>query len=161
MYQHGQGVKQNDAIAVAWYRFADDQGNTDGDNNLRNLCVDLEQRCDETCDKSAPVNDPALERIQRRADIRDLRTKIASLETDALQDEISANQLANIGTNSEHAQNNYIAIGIAKVQNSIGMVVGVPARVQAPALHQEATVLREKLAQLERLEQSSADVRAP
>jgi TPR repeat protein len=161
MYQHGQGVEQDDAIAVAWYRFAADQGNTDGDNNLRDLCVDLEQREDETCDKSVPVDDPAVELVQRRADIRDLRNKIASLETDALQDEISANQLANIGSNSRHLQNNQIALGIAKVQNSIGTVVGTPARLQAPALHQQAAVLREKLAQLESLDQSSADVRAP
>jgi len=161
MYQHGQGVKEDEAIAVAWYRFAADQGNADGNNNLQNLCVDLERREDEMCDKSVLVDDPAVELVRRRADIRDLRNKIASLETDALQDEMSANQLANIGSNSQHLQNNQIALGIAKVQNSVGAVVGTPARLQAPVLHQEAAVLREKLAQLERLDQTSADVQAP
>jgi TPR repeat protein len=161
MYQYGQGVEQDDAVAVAWYRLSDDQGNTDGDSNLRNLCVDLEQGGDELCQSGAPVNDPAIELVRRRASIRDLRNKITGLETDALQDEMNADELANMGTNSKHAQNNVIGRGITKFFDSVGTVVGVPARVQAPILRQQAALLREQLAQLERLDQLSSNALAP
>jgi len=158
MYQYGQGVKQDDAMAVAWYRLSDDQGNTDGDSNLRNLCVDLEQRGDELCHSGAPVNDPVIELVQRRVSIQDLRNKIAGLETDALQDEMNAAELANMGTNSKHAHDNVIGRGITKFFDAIGTAVGTPARVQAPILRQQAAFLREQLAQLERLDQLSSNI---
>jgi TPR repeat protein len=161
MYQYGQGVKQDDALAVAWYRLSDNLGNTDADTNLRNLCVDLEQRGDELCDSGAPVNDRAIELVQRRVSIRDLRNKITGLETDALQDEMNADELANMGTNSKHAHDNVIGRGITKFFDSVGTVVGAPARVQAPILRQQAALLREQLAQLERLDQLSRNVPAP
>src|SRR3984957_8796399 len=161
MYQYGQGVKQDDAMAVAWYRLSDDQGNTDADINLRSLCVDLEQRGDELCHSGPPVSDSSIELVQRRASIRDLRNKITGLETDALQDEMNANGLANMGTDSKHAKNTVIGRGITKFFDSIGSVVATPARVQAPVLHQQAALLREQLAQLERLDQLSSNVLVP
>jgi hypothetical protein len=161
MYQYGQGVKQDDAMAVAWYRLSHDQGNTDGTHNLQDLCADLEQRGSELCDSDASVNDPAIEIVQRRARIRDLRAQISGLETDALQDDISANELANMGKNGKHKKNNGITQGITKTMDAIGTVVGTPARLQAPTLREEAARLREELAQLESLDQYSANLPAP
>ena len=109
----------------------------------------------------APVNDPAIEMVQRRARIRDLRAQISGLETDALQDDISANELANMGKNGKHKKDNGITEGITKVIDGVGTVVGAPARLQAPTLREEAARLREELAQLESLDQSSANVPAP
>jgi TPR repeat protein len=161
MYQHGQGVKQDTAEAVAWYRLANDQGNTEGANNLRDLCADLERRDDELCDSADSVNDPAIETVQRRARILDLRAQITGLETDALQEDMSANELANMGEHGKHKNDNAITKGITKTMDAIGTVVGVPARLQAPTLREKAAHLREELAQLEILDQSSANAPAP
>jgi TPR repeat protein len=156
MYQHGQGVTQDNARAVAWYRLANNQGNTEGRNNLRDLCADLELRDDEPCDSSDSVNDPAIETVQRRARILDLRAQITGLETDALQDDISAHELANMGENGKHKNDNAITQGITKTMDAIGTVVGAPTGLQAATLREEAAHLREELAQLQSLDQSSA-----
>ncbi|HEX4151111.1 MAG TPA: tetratricopeptide repeat protein, partial [Steroidobacteraceae bacterium] len=161
MYRHGQGVTQDDAIAVWWYRLADAQGISDADLNLRDVCSDHEQRGDELCDLAVPVHDPALELVQRRTTIRDLRDKIASLETDALQDDMHANHLANVGTDSPHAQDNVVGRGLTKFFDALGTAAGTPSRLLAPKAREDAARLREQLAQLESLDQSAANVPAP
>jgi TPR repeat protein len=161
MYQHGEGVKADNAEAVAWYRLSADQGNTNGKDNLADLCVDLYQSGNKLCHSDVSVNDPALEMVQRRARIRDLRAQISGLETDALQDDISANELANMGKNGKHKKDNGITEGITRVMDGVGTVVGAPARLQAPTLRDEAARLREELAQLESLDQSSTNAAAP
>jgi hypothetical protein len=162
MYQFGRGVEQSDAEAVAWYRLSADQGSTDGKNNLRDFCVDLEQRGDELCDSgNSSVNDPALEMVQRRTRIRDLRAQISGLETDALQDDISAEELANMGKNGKAKKNNSITKGITRVFDAAGTVLAVSPRIDAANCRTQAAGLREELAELESLDQSSANVPAP
>jgi polyhydroxyalkanoate synthesis regulator phasin len=151
----------DNAIAVAWYRLSADQGNTSGNDNLRDLCADLYESGNKLCHSDAPVNDPAIEMVQRRARIRDLRAQITSLETDALQDDTNADELANMGKNGKPMKNNGITRGITKVMDGLGTVVSVPARLQAPTLREQAARLREELAQLESLDQSAANVPAP
>jgi hypothetical protein len=161
-YQHGQGVLQADGKAVAWYRLSADQGNTNGSNDLRDLCADLYQAGNRLCHLDNPVNDPALEVVQRRAQIRDLRAQITGLETDALQDEANADELSNMGKNSKHKKDNPIGNGLTKVFDGIGTAASAPARIQAPVLREQTDRLREQLAQLESLDQASAaNVPAP
>jgi TPR repeat protein len=157
MYQHGQGVKQDIAKAVAWYRLANDQGNVQGSSNLRAVCADLERNDDDLCESSDTVNDPPIETVQRRARISELRAQITGLETDALQDDVRANDLANMGENGQHKNDNAITRGITKTMDAIGTVVGTPTRLQAPALRAQAARLREELAKLQSLDQASAD----
>ena len=66
-----------------------------------------------------------------------------------------------MGKNSKHKKDNAIANHITKAMDAVGTVVGVPARLQAPILRAEAARLREALAELESLDQSSANVPAP
>ena len=99
--------------------------------------------------------------VRRRVRMSDLRAQITGLETDALQDDITANELAHMGENGKHKKNNAITKGITKFMDAVGTVAGVPARLQAPALREEAARLREELAQVESLDQSSANVPAP
>jgi TPR repeat protein len=162
MYQHGQGVEQDNVRAIAWYRLSRDQGNTEGSNNLVNLCVDLEQSGSALCKLDPPVNDPALILVQRRVRIRELRAQITGLETDALQDDVNAQELANMGKNGKPMKkNNSITRGITKTLDAVGTVAGTPARLQAPELRQEAARLRLELAQLESLDQSSTNIPLP
>jgi len=145
---------------VAWYRLSADQGNKTGDNNLHNLCFDLDRSHNHLCHLDTVVNDPAVALVQRRATIVHLENKITGLETDALQDEMDADHLANMGDN-KHAPNNAIARGINNFMDSVGTVMGTPARVQAPQLRQEAAVLREQLAELKREDQLASNVLPP
>jgi TPR repeat protein len=161
MYRHGQGVTQDDAIAVWWYRLADAQGISDADLNLRDVCNDHEQRGDELCDLAAPVHDPALELVQRRTTIRDLRAQIVGLETDALQDDMEANHLASAGTDSAHKKDNVIGRGLTKFFDGMGTVAGTPSRLLASQASANVAILRAKLAQLESLDQSAANIPAP
>ena len=166
MYQHGQGVEQSDAKAVAWYDLSAEQGNVVGRNNLSNLCWDLKLSGNTLCRaNNTPVTDPALEVVQRRAQIRYLRAQITGLETDALQDEMEANHLANMGKNAKPKKNNSISRdvtkGITKTMDGFGTVLGTPARVQAPQLREEVARLRQELAQLQSLDQSSTNIPAP
>jgi TPR repeat protein len=158
MYQYGEGVKADDATAVAMYRLSADQGNTSGEDNLRDLCVDLGESGDKLCHSdNITVSDPAIELIQRRANIRDLRAQITGLETDALQDDISAEDLANMGKNGK-GKNNGITKSITKVMDGVGTALSVNPRLDAANRREQAARLREELAQLESLDQSSANV---
>jgi TPR repeat protein len=150
-------VKQDIAKAVAWYRLANDQGNTEGSNNLRDVCADLELNDDDLCESSDTVNDPAIETVQRRARIQDLRAQITGLETDAVQDDISNNDLSHMGEHGKHKNDNAITKGITKTMDAIGTAVGAPTRVQAATLREKAAQLREELAQLQSLDQASAN----
>jgi TPR repeat protein len=153
MYQFGQGVKPDDAEALAWYQLSADQGNARGQNNLSALQEDLEVNGDSA---DGPVNDPVLEMVQRRARIRDLRAQITGLETDALAEDNSADDLAHMGNNGKNKNG-----GIAKAMNALGTVVGEKPRVDAAESREEAARLREELARLESLDQTSANVLAP
>lgn len=160
MYQFGRGVPQDNAIAVAWYSLSDAGGNKTGGNNLSDLCVDLDQSHNHLCHLDAPVNDPAVVLVQRRAQIRDLRAQIIGLETDALQDDMSADHLANMGKNGKSKKNG-ITKSITKVMDGVGTALSVNPRLDAANRREQAARLREELAQLERLDQSSANVPPP
>ncbi len=161
MYQYGEGVPADNAIAITLYRLSADQGNTSGDDNLRDLCVDLYQSGSKLCDSgNATVSDPAIEMIQRRAQIRDLRAQIIGLETDALQDDISSDDLANMGKNGKGKKNG-ITRSITKVMDGVGTALSVNPRLDAASRREQAARLREELAQLESLDQSSANVPPP
>jgi hypothetical protein len=95
--------------------------------------------------------------IQRRAQIRDLRAQIIGLETDALQDDISADHLANMGKNGKGKKKN----GITKVMDEVGAALSVNPRLDAANRREQAARLREELAQLEGLDQSSANLPPP
>jgi hypothetical protein len=159
MYQYGQGVKPDEARADAWYRLSADQGNVRGQNNLHDLEEDVEERGG-TYSESArdPVDDAAIEIVQRRARIRDLRAQITGLETDALAQDSSADELANMGKNGKHKKNNGVTNGITKVMDAFGTVLSVDPRLDAAKSREQAARLREELARLEALDQSSASV---
>lgn len=154
MYQYGQGVKPNDANAEAWYQLSADQGNTRGQNNLSALRELEEDGGGESANE--PLSDSVIEIVQRRARIRELRAQITGLETDALADENSADQLAHMGNNGKKKNG-----GIAKMMDAIGTVAGVQPRVNAAKYRDEEVPLREELARLASLDQSSANVPAP
>ena len=148
-------MKPDDAKAVAWYRLAADQGNVHGKNNLEAFEDELKERGFwESANE--PVSDAAIEMVQRRAHIRDLRAQIAGLETDALAQENSADELANMGDNGKKKND-----PIAKVMDAFGTVVGVKPLLDAAKSREEAARLREELARLEYLDQSSANVPVP
>ncbi len=162
MYQYGEGVPADNAIAVTLYQLSADQGNTSGKDNLSDLCVDLYQSGDKLCHSdNISVSDPAIEMIQRRAQIRDLRAQIIGLETDALQDDMSADDLANMGKNGKGKKKNDITKSITKVMDGVGTALSVNPRLDAANRREQAARLREELAQLERLDQSSANVPPP
>ena len=154
IYQYGQGVKPNDANAEAWYQLSADQGNVRGQNNLSALQEELDE---DGGGESAnePVNDPAIEIVQRRARIRDLRAQITGLETDALAEDNSADELAHMGNNGKKNGS------IAKVMDAFGTVVSEKPRLDASQLREQAASLRVELARLESLDKSSANVLVP
>jgi TPR repeat protein len=86
MYQYGQGVKQDDAEALAWYQLSADQGNTHGQNNLQAFTNDLQYAAGGVWSNatSEVVNYSALKEAQRWPEIRDLRPRITGLESDAV-----------------------------------------------------------------------------
>jgi TPR repeat protein len=155
MYQYGQGVKPDDAKGVAWYRLAADQGNVHGKNNLEAFEDELKERGFwESANE--PVSDAAIEMVQRRARIWDLCAQITGLETDAVAQENSADELANMGNNGKKKND-----PIAKVMDAFGTVVGVKPLLDAAKSREEAARLREELVRLEYLDQSSANVPVP
>jgi len=157
MYQYGQGVKPDDAKAVAWYRLAADQGNVHGKNNLEAFKDELEERGGGFWESAnEPVSDAAIEMVQRRARIRDLRAQITGLETDALAQENSADELANMGNNGKKKNG-----AIAKVMDAFGTVVGAKPLLDAAKSREEAARLREELAKIENQDKFSAGVPAP
>lgn len=161
MYQYGEGMPADNATAVTLYRLSSDQGNKDGDDNLRDLCVDLYQSGDKLCHSGNDIrSDPAIEMILRRAQMRDLRAQIIGLETDALQDDMSADHLANMGKNDK-SEKNGITKSITKVMDGVGTTLSVSPRLDAANRREQAARLREELTQLESLDQSSANVPPP
>ncbi|MFZ3266165.1 MAG: hypothetical protein WA172_19320 [Terriglobales bacterium] len=83
------------------------------------------------------------------------------LETDALQDDISADDLANMGKNGKGKKKNGITKSITKVMDGVGTALSVNPRLDAANRRGQAARLREELAQLESLDQSSANVPPP
>jgi TPR repeat protein len=157
MYQYGQGVEQNDAMAVAWYRLAKDQGSVSGENNLHAFKEELEDRCSGCWDSAnQPVKDAAIEMVQRRVRIRELRAQIIGLETDALAEDNSADELAHMGNNGKQKNG-----GIAKAMDALGTVVGEKPRLDAAKSREEGVPLREEPARLESLDNSSANAVVP
>jgi hypothetical protein len=78
------------------------------------------------------------------------------LETDALEEDNSADELAHMGNNGKKKNG-----GIAKAMNAFGTVVGEKPRFDASKSREEAARLRQELARLEDLDQSSANVPVP
>ena len=155
MYQYGQGVKPNDSNAEAWYQLSADQGNIQGQNNLSALQEELEDG-DGGESSDEPVNDPVIEIVQRRARIRVLRAQITGLETDALAEDNSADDLAHMGNNGKKKNG-----GIAKVMDAFGTVLSEKPRLEASQFREQAARMREELATLESLDQSNANVLVP
>ncbi|MGH9712591.1 MAG: hypothetical protein ACRD5M_04750 [Candidatus Acidiferrales bacterium] len=142
---------------VAWYRLSADQGNIRGENNLHALEVDLEESGGGSLEfANQPVSDPVLEMVQRRARMRDLRAQITGLQTDALAEDNSADELAHMGNNGKQKDG-----AIAKAMDALGTVVGEKSRLNASQSREQAARLREELARLEILDQSSANVPVP
>jgi TPR repeat protein len=154
MYQFGQGVQQDDARAVAWYSLSADRGSLHGQNNLQAFRYELEDRGEGVWEAAnARVNDAAIARAQRWADIQDLRARITGLESDAVQNDLTADQLEGKGKKDNS--------GVAKVINALGTVGAVKFRVEAEKYRVEAARLREQLARLENQDQASASVPQP
>jgi hypothetical protein len=99
--------------------------------------------------------------VQRRARIRDLRAQIGGLETDALTEENSADELANMGKNGKSKKNNGITKGVTKVMDAFGTVLSVDPRIDAAKSREQAARLREELAKLESLDRASARILEP
>jgi hypothetical protein len=147
-------LQNSDAEALAWYQLSADQGNARGQNNLAELQDDLEDSGEESANE--PVSDPVIEMVQRRARIRALRAQITGLETDALAEDDSADDLAHMGNNGKNKNG-----GIAKAMNALGTVVGEKPRVDAAESRAQAARLSEELARLESLDQTSVNVLVP
>jgi hypothetical protein len=94
--------------------------------------------------------------VQRRARIRDLRAQITGLETDGLAEDNSADELAHMGNNGRQKDG-----AIAKAMDAFGTVVGEKPRLEASQSREQAARLREELARLEYLDQSSGNFPAP
>jgi len=90
--------------------------------------------------------------VRRRARIRELRAQINGLETDAVQDDNSADELATMGKKND---------GVGKIMDAFGTFVGVKPRLDAAKYREQAARLREELARLESLDQSSANLSVP
>ena len=142
-YQYGQGVKQDDGEALAWYQLSAQQGNTHGQNNLQAFTDDLNYQGGGVWENAVneKVNDPAFLRAQRWADIRDLRARITGLESDAVQQDDLAAQLEGMGNGKKDA--------ISKTFRAMGSVGAVKFHVEAGKYRAEAARLREQLAKLE------------
>jgi hypothetical protein len=89
--------------------------------------------------------------------IRDLRAQITGLETDAVAQENSADELATMGKNGKGKEND----PITKAMDALGTVVGEKPRLDAEISREKAARLGEELGRLEILDQASANVSAP
>lgn len=74
---------------------------------------------------------------------------------------MSADKLANMGKNGKAKKENGITKSITKVMDGVGTVLSVNPRLDAANRREQAARLREELAQLESLDQSSANVPPP
>jgi hypothetical protein len=90
---------------------------------------------------SKHVDDPAFLRARNWAQIRDLRSRITGLESDALHQDELADQLEHTGNGNNNAIN--------KIFNAVGTVSAVTFHVEAAKYRAEAARLREQLAKLE------------
>jgi hypothetical protein len=152
MYQYGQGVKPDDAMALSWYQLAAGQGNIHGQRNLEDFTSDLEER-GAYQSATARVNDAALARAERWAKIDDLQRRIAGLAGDAQNQDDLAYQLERTGKGKSDA--------ITKIFNTIESVPATKYRFEAAKYRAEAAQLRAELAQIESENQSTASVTAP
>ena len=141
MYQYGQGVSQNDAEALRWYQLSADAGNSHGKNNLQAFTDDLDGRGVLENAINTKVDDPALLRAQRWADIRDLRARITGLESDAVNQDDLANQLENMDKGKKDF--------VSKTFKAMGNVGAVKFHLEAAKYRAEAARLRNELAKLE------------
>jgi hypothetical protein len=154
MYQFGQGVQEDDARAVTWYRMSADAGNRLGSRNLDAIKNVLDLRGDGLWDEANnTVTDAAIARAQLWTKIQDLQARIAGLEGDAQDQDDIANQLEHTGKGKNDA--------LTKVFNAMGSVGAVKYHVAAAKYRAEAASLREELAQIESQNQSTSIAPAP
>jgi hypothetical protein len=151
MYQFGQGVKQNNSDALAWYQLAADQGNVKGQNNLQLFSDELQDEGSNSAD--GPVDDAAIEQSRRWARSQYLRARIDGLEADALSQDSETNDLEHIGKDKNDA--------ISKVMDALGNAVSVSPRLQALKDREEASHLRDELAEIESQDRATASASAP
>jgi TPR repeat protein len=157
MFQFGQGVRPDEARAYAWYQLSADQGNVNGINNHHALEEDAEDRGGSFPQSARdPLDDAVIQMVQRRAQIRDLRAQITGLETDAVAQDNSADELAHMGDNGKKKDG-----VIAKAFDAFGTVVGQAPRFDAAKSRAQAALLRQKLAALETQDQASAIALVP
>jgi len=142
---------------VSWYRLAADQDDLNAKNNLRGIKEALKERGAGLWESAnQPVSDPVIEMVQRRARIRGLRAQITGLETDAVTEDNSADELAHMGNNGKQKDG-----AIAKMMDAIGTVAGQEPRLDAAQSREQAARLREELDRLESLDKSSASALFP
>jgi hypothetical protein len=130
-----------------------DQGNRHGIINLDFFTDELKERGSGVLESANTVTDAALAKAQRWANIRDLRSRINTLEADANHQDTLADDLEHTGKGSSG--------GVTKVINALGSVGAVKFRVEAAKYRAEAARLREELAGVENQNQFSADDSAP
>lgn len=152
MYQYGQGVQQDDSRAMTWYQLSAARGNINGRSNLEDFTTGLEEDGDYQ-NATLAVHDPAVDQAQRWADIQDLRGRIDAVESDAQYQEDIASQLEGMGKGKKDA--------VSKIFKGMGTVGAVKYHVLAAKDRDEAAGLRDQLARIENLSQSSAGAHAP
>ncbi len=143
MYQYGQGVKQDNGEALRWYELSAQTGNTRGQNNLQAFIDDLKYQRGAVLANAGneKIDDPALLRAQRLADIRDLRAQITGLESDAVEQDDVADQLKHMDKGKKDF--------VSKTFKAMGTAGAVKPHAEAAKDRAEAALLSEKLAKLE------------
>jgi uncharacterized protein YoxC len=114
-----------------------DAGNIRGQNNLKALREDLENRAVYGA-ADLPVTDPNIAVAQRWVKIQDLRSQINGLEGDAQEQEDLAYQLEHTGNGKDNT--------MTKLFNAVGSVPAGKYHAEAAKYRTEATRLREQLA---------------
>jgi hypothetical protein len=147
MYQFGQGVETDNAMALTWYGLAADQGNAKGANNLQILTDDLEDNGGDRQNATSPVSDAAITQAQRWTKIQDLHRRIDKAEADAIYQDDLVDQLTHTGKGKTGV--------VVNVMNAMGSVGAVKFRIDAEKYRAQATRLRDELAQLESQSPSS------
>jgi TPR repeat protein len=138
MYQFGIGVAPDYGEALAWYRLATDHGSKQGKENLAALSAKLHSAAEalwHTANASAQQEASAQE--EWRAQIGDLRSRIALLESDAQDEDRQALALEQ----PNHAR------GVV-LTNTPGSTDGTYLRLDAQKSREAAAQLRQNLGDL-------------
>lgn len=152
MYQYGQGVKADDSEALAWYQLSANQGNVNGQSNVADFTLDLQEDGDYG-NATLAVHDPALEQAQRWANIQNLHCQIDRVEGDAQYQEDLAAQLEGMGKGKND--------GISKIFKAMGSAGATKYHDQAANDRAQAASLRDQLAGVVNQSQSASATPMP